>query len=244
LDRGKRVDAGVSSCKLRSDDCKVKYLFFPKPLEKANASVRNEILQYAKDIGFFEVSQERVLRSNKNCSHSYSSPCNQVRLMDIKSPYSISKYVEDRFENFTTSITQLYQGKKLVECDSSVKDAFRRLNIFASGQILGAAGLGRFKNKLRKADFCLEFIQFIILEPGNCFGKHRDGSVYGDLVAVFCIHGFSVNSIDDVCFELKQGEMYIFDSSQLHSVDCSLCKEPRFAVSLRHYVNPEIEASL
>ena len=223
----------------------MKLLYFLKPLDEQNERVRTEIMQFAKDKGFLEASQnDRVLRSNKNHGHIYSSPDEKARFMDVKSPYPVDKYVEDRFSECTNTITQLYQGKEFLECDISVKDAFKRLNEFVTEQILEAESLGRFKNILQKTDFCLGLIQFIILEPGKCLGRHTDGSLYGDLVAVFCIQGCSENSIDDYFFQLNQGEMYIFDSSQWHSVDCSKCKECRFAVTLRYYVNPQILTSL
>ena len=219
----------------------MKCLFFSKPLDHQNETVRTELMQFVKEKGFLEISHdERVLRSNKKCGHIYSSPDDKARFMDVNSPYPLDKCVEDRFRECTNTITQLYQGKNFIDCDSSVKDAFDRLNEFATKQILGAESLGRFKKKLEIDDFFLGFIQFISLEPGKRLGNHTDGSLYGDLVAVFCMQGFSDNSIDGHLFELKQGEMYIFDSSQWHSVDCSRCKERRFAVTLRYYVKPHI----
>ena len=91
----------------------MKLLYFLKPLDEQNERVRTEIMQFAKDKGFLEASQnDRVLRSNKNHGHIYSSPDEKARFMDVKSPYPVDKYVEDRFSECNNTITQLYQGKE------------------------------------------------------------------------------------------------------------------------------------
>jgi hypothetical protein len=220
----------------------VKYLFFQEPLGQQNESVRLVIAKFASDKGLLSMlHNERVMRSNKNFGHVYTRPDEKGFYMDVKSPYEVNKCVIDRLN----ACSDLNQGKAFIELDENeVKNAFVLLDKFATEQILGTECLGRFKNKLQATDFCLGYIQFITIEPEQRLKSHADGNVYGDIVAVFCIQGISINTISDVTFELKQGQMYIFDSAQWHSVDCSMCKITRFAVTLRYYVNPEVLASL
>ena len=223
------------------DSNSVKFLFFPEALGHQNEDVRLAIKKFAADKGLLdEVLNERVLRSNKNFGHIYTRPDNKGRYMDVKSPYEVNECVIDRLN----APSDLNQGKAFIECDESViRNAFALIDKFVTAQILGTECLGRFK-KLQSNDFCLGFIQFITIDPKQTLKMHADGNVYGDLVAVFCIQGNSMNTISDVKFELKQGEMYIFDSAQWHNVDCSKCEETRFAVSLRYYVNQEIVDSI
>ena len=224
-----------------SSNC-VKYLFFSEALGQQNESVRLAIKKFATDKGLFDESlNERVLRSNINLGHIYTRPDNKGRYMDVKSPYEVNRCVTDRLK----APSDLNQGKAFIDCDESeINNAFVLLDKFVTEQILGTECLGRFKKKLESKDFCLGFIQFITIEPEQRLKSHADGNVYNDLVAVFCVQGNSINTISGVEFELKQGEMYIFDSAQWHCVDCSMCKETRFAVSLRYYVNPEIVDSI